>query len=189
MCIQIKEIIANSEKLMHNNVKKLSFQLSTISTGRPHPNILSDIKIDYYGSYVFINQISNITVADNTSLSIDPWEKNLLPKIEKSIIQANLGLNPKNLGHSLLIPIPTLNKERRLSMIKLAKSKSEKIKISIRNIRRTANTEIKILFKNNNISKDFSLEAEIKIQQLTNNMINKINFITNQKSHAILNYL
>ena len=176
MCTQVQEIINNADKLMNSSVKTLSLQLSSINTGRPHPNILSDIKIDYYGSYIFINQVSNITVVDNTNLSIDPWEKDLLPKIEKSIIQSNLGLNPKNLGDRLLIPIPALNKERRLSMVKLVKSKSEQTKINIRNIRRTANTKIKNLLKDKDISKDDVLKAEIKIQHLTDNVINKINF-------------
>ena len=136
-------IIETTKELMDESVKYLEKELLNIRAGKANPNMLSSIKVEYYGVLTPLNQISNINTPDSQTISIQPWEKDKLQDIEKSIIDSNLGFNPMNNGESILINIPPLTQERRIELVKLAKSEAENSKVSIRNSRKDANNEIR----------------------------------------------
>ena len=137
-------IIETTKELMDESVKYLEKELLNIRAGKANPNMLSSIKVEYYGVLTPLNQISNINTPDSQTISIQPWEKDKLQDIEKSIIDSNLGFNPMNNGESILINIPPLTEERRIELVKLAKSEAENAKVSVRNSRKDANNEIRL---------------------------------------------
>ena len=128
-------IIETTKELMDESVKYLEKELLNIRAGKANPNMLSSIKVEYYGVLTPLNQISNINTPDSQTISIQPWEKDKLQDIEKAIIDSNLGFNPMNNGESILINIPPLTQERRIELVKLAKSEAENAKVSVRNSR------------------------------------------------------
>ena len=136
-------IIETTKELMDESVKYLEKELLNIRAGKANPNMLSSIKVEYYGVLTPLNQISNINTPDSQTISIQPWEKDKLQDIEKAIIDSNLGFNPMNNGESILINIPPLTQERRIELVKLAKSEAENAKVSVRNSRKDANNEIR----------------------------------------------
>ena len=182
----INEIIQDAEIRMQKSLDVLANDFAKIRTGRAHPDLLSHIVIDYYGMDTPISQAANITVLDARTLGVTPWEKGLSSKIEKAIISSDLGLNPTNLGDSLRIPLPALNEERRKEMVKLVKSEAEKGRISIRNIRRDANSDIKELLKEKEITEDEAKKAEANIQKVTNKMIANADKMANKKEHDLM---
>ena len=144
--------------------------------------MLNAVKVEYYGTPTPISQVANINTPDARTLSIQPWEKDLLPEIEKGILQANLGFNPMNNGESLIINIPPLTEERRRELVKLVKVEAENTKIAIRNARKDANNEIKKI----DSSEDVKKNSEIDIQELTDQYINKVDGIIGIKEKEIL---
>ena len=136
-------IVETTKELMDESVKYLEKELLNIRAGKANPNMLSSIKVEYYGILTPLNQISNINTPDSQTISIQPWEKDKLQDIEKAIIDSNLGFNPMNNGESILINIPPLTEERRIELVKLAKSEVENAKVSVRNSRKDANNEIR----------------------------------------------
>lgn len=162
----INDILKDAENRMSKTLEVLADDLAKIRTGRAHPDILAHVTIDYYGSATPITQVANVTVLDARTLGITPWEKGLAGKIEKAIITSDLGLNPTNLGDSLRVPMPALNEERRKELVKLVKSETESGRVSIRNIRRDANGDIKELLKEKEITEDEAKRAEDNIQKL-----------------------
>ena len=153
-----------------------------IRAGKANPNMLSTVKVEYYGALTPLNQISNINTPDAQTISIQPWEKDKLQDIEKAILSSNLGFNPMNNGESILINIPPLTEERRIELVKVAKSEVEKAKVSIRNSRKEANNEI----RKSDFSDDLKNNYEQDIQELTDNFINKIDNILSLKEKEIL---
>ena len=136
-------IIEASIEQMDNSIKFLEKELLNIRAGKANPNMLSSVKVDYYGSLTPLNQIANVNTPDSQTLSIQPWEKDKLEDIEKAILVSNLGFNPMNNGESIIISIPPLTEERRKELVKVAKSEAENAKVSIRNTRKDANNEIR----------------------------------------------
>ena len=136
-------IIESSKEMMENAIIYLEKELVNIRAGKANPNMLSTVKVEYYGALTPLNQISNINTPDAQTISIQPWEKDKLQDIEKAILTSNLGFNPMNNGESILINIPPLTEERRIELVKVAKSEVEKAKVSIRNSRKEANNEIR----------------------------------------------
>ena len=141
-----QEIIENSELNMIAAINHLETELAKIRAGKANPIMLKGLSVEYYGNMTPLNQVASISTPNAQTISIQPWEKDLLEEIEKSIINSNLGLNPVNNGESLLINIPPLTEERRIELTKLAKSESESAKVSIRNIRKDANNKICLLY-------------------------------------------
>lgn len=182
----IKEILADAKDRMEKSLESLRHDLAKIRTGRAHPDMLAHIMIDYYGIETPISQAANITILDARTLGITPWEKGLASKIEKAILMSDLGLNPANLGDSLRIPMPALNEERRKEMVKLVRGEAEKGRVAIRNIRRYANSDIKDLLKEKEISEDEAKKAEENIQKLTNDMIAKADVIVQEKEQDLM---
>ena len=175
-------VLESSKEMMDNAIAYLEKELVNIRAGKANPNMLSTVKVEYYGALTPLNQISNINTPDPQTISIQPWEKDKLQDIEKAILSSNLGFNPMNNGESILINIPPLTEERRIELVKVAKSEVEKAKVSIRNSRKEANNEI----RKSDFSNDLKNNYEQDIQELTDNFINKIDNILSLKENEIL---
>ena len=177
-----QEIIENAELNMMSSINHLETELAKIRAGKANPIMLKGVSVEYYGNITPLNQVASISTPNAQTISIQPWEKDLLEEIEKSIVNSNLGLNPVNNGESLLINIPPLTEERRLELTKLAKSESESAKVSIRNTRKDANNKIKGL----DISEDLKSNLEIDSQELTDKYIKKVDEMFTLKEKDIL---
>ena len=175
-------IIETTKELMDESVKYLEKELLNIRAGKANPNMLSSIKVEYYGILTPLNQISNINTPDSQTISVQPWEKDKLQDIEKAIIDSNLGFNPMNNGESILINIPPLTEERRIELVKLAKSETENAKVSVRNSRKDANNEI----RKSEFSEDIRANYESDIQEITDKYVKKIDSIFSSKEAEIL---
>jgi ribosome recycling factor len=175
-------IIEASIEQMDNSIKFLEKELLNIRAGKANPNMLSSVKVDYYGSLTPLNQIANVNTPDSQTLSIQPWEKDKLEDIEKAILVSNLGFNPMNNGESIIISIPPLTEERRRELVKVAKSEVENAKVSIRNTRKDANNEI----RKSDLSDDMKSNYEIDIQETTDKYISRIDAIFSAKEKEIL---
>ena len=177
-----QEIIDNAELNMMSAVSHLETELAKIRAGKANPIMLKGVSVEYYGNMTPLNQVASVSTPNAQTISIQPWEKDLLEEIEKSIINSNLGLNPVNNGESLLINIPPLTEERRVELTKIAKSESESAKVSIRNSRKDANNKIKAL----DISEDLKSNLEIDSQELTDKYIKKVDEMFTLKEKDIL---
>ena len=177
-----QEIIDNAELNMMSSINHLETELAKIRAGKANPIMLKGVSVEYYGNMTPLNQVASISTPNAQTISIQPWEKDLLEEIERSIINSNLGLNPVNNGESILINIPPLTEERRLELTKLAKSESESAKVSIRNTRKDANNKIKGL----DISDDLKSNLEIDSQELTDKYIKKVDEMFTLKEKDIL---
>ena len=177
-----QEIIDSAELNMMSAISHLETELAKIRAGKANPIMLKGVSVEYYGNMTPLNQVASVSTPNAQTISIQPWEKDMLEEIEKSIINSNLGLNPVNNGESILINIPPLTEERRVELTKLAKSESESAKVSIRNSRKDANNKIKAL----DISEDFKSNLEIDSQDLTDKYIKKVDEMFTLKEKDIL---
>ena len=159
---------------MQKSIDAMKKEFSTLRTGKVTTTIVDDIKVNYYGNPTPLNQVGSVTVMDATTIAISPWEKNLLPEIEKAIQQANLGVNPNNDGDFIKLFFPPMTAEQREQIAKQAKAMAEKAKVAVRNVRKEANNKIKRLEKDKELSEDESKRAQDKIQKLTDEHIAKI---------------
>ncbi len=166
MTEDIAPIIATAEDHMKKAISHLETELSKIRAGKANPQMLDTIMVDYYGSPMQINQVANVSVMDARTLSIQPWEKNMLQPIEKAIMAANIGITPQNDGALIRIFLPPLTEERRKEMVKRCQGEGEHSKVAIRNIRRDAIESIKKLQKNG-MSEDAAKDAEADVQVVT----------------------
>ena len=165
-----KIIIDTIEELMKNSVAHLDKSFLNIRAGKATPMMLNSVSIDYFGTNTPLNQVANINTLNSQTISVQPWDKSIIPEIEKAIISSNLGFNPMNNGESVIINVPPLTEDRRKDLVKQAKAEAENSKISIRTSRKEANSEI----KNLSLSEDEMKNAELDIQNLTNNYISLI---------------
>lgn len=170
----INEILKDSEDRMKKSIQSLEAAFNKIRTGRAHPGILDSIVVSYYGSDLPIAQVANVIVEDARTLMITPWEKKMLPEIEKAIMKSDLGINPSNNGDVIRVPMPMLTEQTRRDYIKQAKAEAENARVAIRNIRRDANTHIKDLLKEKAISEDEERRAEQNIQKMTDNYVAQV---------------
>ncbi|WP_445455946.1 ribosome recycling factor [Flavobacterium sp. HNIBRBA15423] len=173
MTEEINFIIDSAKESMEGSIAHLEKEFLNIRAGKASPQMLGGVFVDYYGSQTPLSQVANINAPDARTLTVTPWEKNMLQPIEKAIMIANLGLNPMNNGENIIINIPALTEERRRDLVKQAKSEAEDAKIGIRNARKDANTDIKKEEKNGT-SEDICKKAEEDIQKLTDAYIKKI---------------
>ena len=183
-----QEIINNTKLKMNSSVDYFSNSLQKIRTGRANPSLLSGIMVDYYGTQTPISQVASVSVPDSNSLLITPWDKTFIVKLDKVIRESDLGLNPQTTDESIRIPLPPLTEERRKDLIKIVKKESENAKVSIRNIRRDANNDLKNLNKDNLISDDDLKKNENDIQKLTDDFIRKIDDIFISKEKELLSF-
>jgi len=182
----IEEIYRDADSRMKKSIEVIKQVLAKIRTGRATPALLDHIIVDYYGSSVPVAQAATVGVADSRTLSIQPWEKNMIPVIEKAILESQLGLNPVTAGEVIRIPLPPLTEERRVEMTKLVRQEGESGKIAIRNIRRDAIHQNRGLLKEKEISADEEKGAEQELQQLTDQHIKVIDDIVAAKEAEVL---
>ena len=176
-------ILELSKDSMSNAISHIEKKLLNIRAGKANPNMLTNVFVDYYGTSTPISQVANVNTPDGRTLIIQPWDKTMLPEIEKGIEVANLGFNPMNNGENIIINVPTLTEERRRELVKQAKSEIEEAKIAIRNARKDANNEIK---KSSDFSEDLKKNSELDIQEITDNSIKKVDQIFEKKQQEIM---
>ncbi|MBN2371004.1 MAG: ribosome recycling factor [Vicinamibacteria bacterium] len=182
----IKPVIAEARQRMDATVEALRRELASMRTGRASLAMLDGVRVDYYGSPTPLSQVSNLSTPDPTLVTIQPWDPQLLPVIEKAIRSSDLDLNPQNDGKIIRIPVPPLTEERRKSLVKHAHKHAEEARVSIRNIRRDANDQLKKTLKDHEIGEDEEKHAIADVQKLTDQHVEKINEILKNKEAEIL---
>ncbi len=182
----LPEIKRDTRTRMNKSLENLRHELAKIRTGRAHPSLLEHVHVDYYGSEVPIGQAASVSVEDARTLSVTPWDKAMVPVIEKAILTSDLGLNPSTAGQVIRIPLPPLTEERRRDLGKVVHQEGENAKIAIRNIRRDANHHIKELLKDKEISEDEERKSEKEIQDVTDLAVSKVDEIVAEKEKELL---
>lgn len=182
----IKEIDKAAEMAMKKAITALTQNFSKIRTGRAHPSLLENIMVSYYGNNTPLNQVANIAVENARTLTVTPWEKQLVNDIEKAILTSELGLNPNSAGAVIRVPLPALTEERRKDLIKIIRKEAEAAKITIRNTRRDALAGYKVLVKDKSISEDDEFRAQAEIQKLTDRYIEDIDQLTAKKEKDLM---
>ena len=182
----IADIKKQATEKMGKSVDTLKHDLQKIRTGRAHTGLLDHLRVDYYGSDVPINQVASVSLSDARTISIQPFEKKMIPVVEKAIRDSDLGVNPATSGDVVRVPMPALTEERRKELAKLVKHEGENAKVAVRNIRRDAMTHVKQLLKDSEISEDDDKRAEKEIQQLTDKSIADIDKIVADKEKELL---
>lgn len=170
----INDIKKDAEERMKKSLESLGIHFNKIRTGRAHPSILDGVMVSYYGNQTPLSQVGNVTVDDARTLVINPWEKSLVPDIEKAIMKSDLGLNPSTSGGVIRVPMPALTEETRKGYTKQARNEAETARVSIRNIRRDAIAQVKDLLKEKEISEDDEHRAADDIQKLTDKYIAQV---------------
>ena len=186
MANTIPEIKKTAEAKMHKSVEALKHELQKIRTGRAHPGILDQVHVDYYGSSVPISQVANVTLLDARTISVQPWEKGMGPKIEKAIRESDLGLNPAAQGDLLRVPMPPLTEERRKELTKVVRHAGEECKVAVRNLRRDANEHLKKLLKDKQVAEDEERRAQDDVQKLTDRTVAEIDKLVHAKEAEVL---
>ena len=182
----LEEIKKDAGSRMAKSVAALRQELTKIRTGRAHTSLLDHITVEYYGSDVPLNQVSNVGVEDSRTLTVTPWEKDMVAKIEKAIMGSDLGLNPATAGTVIRVPLPPLTEERRKDMIRVVRNEAEGGRIAIRNIRRDAIHDIKELLKEKMIGEDDERRAEEDIQTITDKYIAEIDHVLAEKESELM---
>jgi ribosome recycling factor len=182
----IADIKKATEQKMHKSVEALRHDLGKVRTGRAHTGLLDHIQVDYYGAPMPINQCANITLADARTIAIQPWEKKMVPAIEKAIRDSDLGLNPATSGEVIRVPMPPLTEERRKELIKVVRHEAENARIAVRNVRRDANEHLKRLLKEHAVAEDAERHAQADVQKLTDRFIAEIDKVLAAKEADLL---
>ena len=183
---QINMIKKDGEQRMAKSVESLKADLGKIRTGRAHAGLLDHLRVDYYGTQTPISQVANVSVSDARTLTVSPWDKNMVSAIEKAIRESDLGLNPATAGQVIRVPMPALTEERRKDLGKLVRTEGENAKIAIRNVRRDCNQHIKELLKKKEISQDDDKRAEEVIQKFTDKFIVEVDKLVTAKEQEVL---
>ena len=182
----INDIISDSKVRMEKCVESFKTGLMKLRTGRAHPSLLDQIMVPYYGTPTALNQVANVSVEDARTLSVTPWEKDMVGPIEKAIMKSDLGLNPATAGTVIRIPLPALNEERRRDLTRVVRDEAEKARIAARNIRRDANNDFKELVKEKEISEDDERRALVDIQKITDDTMKIIDGICAEKEKDLM---
>ncbi len=182
----LDEIQKDAGVRMDKSIEALQSQLNKIRTGRAHPSLLDGIQVSYYGADTPLNQVANVTIEDSRTLALTVFDKSLTQAVEKAILTSDLGLNPMSAGTVIRIPLPPLTEERRKDLVKVVKGEVEGGRIAVRNIRRDANSDIKSLLKDKDISEDEARQAEDEIQKLTDAKMKDIDAMMAQKEKELM---
>lgn len=182
----IEDIKRDAEARMRKSIEALTHELAKVRTGRAHPSLLEHVKVEYYGNEVPLNQVASIAVADARTLTVTPWEKNMVGVVEKAILSSDLGLNPTNLGHMMRVPLPPLTEERRRDLTKVVRSEAEGARVAIRNVRRDAIHQLKDLVKDKAISEDDEHRAEDVMQKLTDKYTAEVDRVLADKEEDLM---
>lgn len=170
----ISDIKKTVEQKMNKSLETLRVDFSKVRTGRAHPGILDHVMVSYYGNPTLLTQVANVTLIDNRTIGVQPWEKNMVSPIEKAIRDADLGLNPSTNGDVIRVPMPMLTEERRRDLIKVVRVDAESAKVAVRNIRRDANEQLKKLLKDKQIGEDDERRAQEEVQKSTDRFVVEI---------------
>ena len=182
----IAEIRQTTEHKMHQSLESLKGSLSKVRTGRPNPQILDTVHVEYYGSMLPLSQVANLSLLDARTIGVAPWEKGMGAKIEKAIRESDLGHNPQSQGDLIRVPMPAMTEERRKELTKVVKGEGEGAKVAIRNLRRDANEHVKKLVKDKLASEDDERRSQDDIQKLTDRMIGEVDRLVASKEQDIL---
>lgn len=182
----INNITKEAKNRMEKSIDALRSELAKLRTGRAHPSLLEHIMVSYYGNPTPLSQVANVAIENARMLVVTPWEKSMVAEIEKAIMTANLGLNPNTAGTVIRIPMPPLTEERRKSLGKVVREEAERARVSIRNIRRDANQELKTLLKDKAISEDEDHRAQAGIQKTTDEFIAQVDSVAAAKEKDLL---
>jgi ribosome recycling factor len=182
----IDDIQQDAEQRMEKSVDALRGELRKLRTGRAHSSLLDHITVEYYGAEMPLNQAANIGVEDARTLTVKPWEKSMVPVVEKAIMNSDLGLNPATNGDLIRVPLPPLTEDRRKEMGKLVRQEAEKARVAVRNIRRDANSDLKGLLKEKEISEDDERAAEEAIQKLTDKYTGLVDQVAEEKEQDLM---
>lgn len=182
----MKDIEKKTEKQMQKTIEAFQNELGKLRTGRAHPSLLDHVKVSYYGTTMPVNQVANVNAQDARTLTVKPFEKSMIPVIEKAIMESDLGLNPATSSDVIRIPIPALTEERRKEMVKVLRQEAEKARIGVRNHRREAKEELKQLCKDKEISEDDEHRGEEAIQKLTDRYTQQIDDILAQREADLM---
>ena len=182
----IEDVKSEARERMAKALDALSHNFNKIRTGRAHPSLLDDIRVEYYGADTPLNQMANITVEDARTLTVTAWDKSVVPEIEKAILKSDLGLNPATAGEVIRIPMPPLTEETRKGFIKQARQEAESARVSIRNARRDAMAMLKELLKEKDISEDEEHRAEDEVQKITDKYVADVESALEKKEADLL---
>jgi len=182
----IDDIRKDAESRMKKSLAALDTALKRVRTGRAHPSLLDNITVDYYGAATPLQQLGNISVEEGRTLTISPFDKSLIPQIERAIMTSDLGLNPSTSGSMIRLPLPPLTEETRRDLVKVVRAEAEQARVSVRSVRRDANNDLKELLKEKEISEDEERRGEELVQQLTDKMVVEVDRVLKEKEEELM---
>jgi ribosome recycling factor len=182
----ISDVRNSAEQKMTRSIETLKADLAKVRTGRAHTGLLDHIHVDYYGSPMPLSQVANVTLADPRTIGVTPWEKKMIPAVEKAIRESDLGLNPATSGEMIRVPMPALTEERRKELIKVVHKEAEAAKIAVRNVRRDANEQLKKLLKDKQCSEDDERRAHDDLQKLTDRFVAEVDRLLQAKEADLM---
>lgn len=182
----VEDIKKSAEQKMQKSLEALKTDLAKVRTGRAHAGLLDHVMVEYYGSYVAVNQVANVNLGDARTINVQPYEKNMISKVEKAIRDSDLGLNPATNGDLIRVPMPMLTEERRRDLTKIVRTEGEGAKVAIRNVRRDANDALKKLIKDKEISEDDERRAQDEVQKMTDKAVAEVDKILQQKEADLM---
>jgi ribosome recycling factor len=182
----IADIRKSTEQKMQKSIEAFKNDLSKVRTGRAHVGLLDHIQVDYYGTGMPINQVANVTLIDARTIGVQPWEKKMVPVVDKAIRESDLGLNPSTMGDLIRVPMPALTEQRRKELVKVVKGEGEDARIAVRNLRREANDQLKKLLKDKAVSEDEERRAQDDIQKLTDRFVGEIEKLLTAKEAEVM---
>ena len=182
----IVDIKKTTEQKMIKSLETLKADFGKVRTGRAHSGILDHVSVEYYGNPTLLTQVANVTLIDARTIGVQPWEKNMIPVVEKAIRDADLGLNPSTNGDVIRVPMPMLTEERRRDLIKVVRGEAENAKVAVRNVRRDANEQLKKLLKDKEVSEDDERRAQDDVQKLTDRFVIEIDKALQAKETDLL---
>lgn len=173
---------------MSKSIEALKHEFSKLRTGRAQASLLDHVSVSYYGTDTPINQVASVVVSDARTLTVTPWERKIVPDVEKAILNSDLGLNPVSAGDVIRVPLPALTEERRKEMTKVVRHEAESARVAIRNIRRDANQNLKGLIKDQHLAKDEEHRAEDEVQKLTDQFIATVDELLKAKEQDLMDF-
>ncbi len=182
----VDEVLGETRAAMEKAVQSLRKEMTKVRTGRASIALLDDVRIEYYGVPTPLSQVATLSTPEARLITVQPWEKNLIPEIEKALFKADLGLTPSSDGQLIRLPVPALTEERRREMVKIIKRMAEDAKISVRNARRDANENLKMLEKEKEITEDDLKRSEKEVQQLTDEFVSAIDTVVQNKEREVM---
>jgi ribosome recycling factor len=182
----LDEIKQTADLKMQKSLESLKNDLAKVRTGRAHTGLLDHVMVEYYGSMVAVNQVANVNLGDARTINVQPYEKNMIGKVEKAIRDCDLGLNPATNGDLIRVPMPMLTEERRRDMTKIVRNEAEGAKVAIRNIRRDANDALKKLLKDKEISEDDERRAQDDVQKMTDKAVIEVDKLLQVKEADLM---